>query len=62
VWSFVWTSVLSFFFFSCSLATCFSFIYLFISRMKFHQSAISFNGKKEVLLGISSDQISKFSV
>ncbi len=28
--SFVWTLVLSFFFFSCSLAGCFSFIYLFI--------------------------------
>jgi hypothetical protein len=31
VWSFVWTLVLSFFFFfSCSLVGCFSFIYLFI--------------------------------
>jgi hypothetical protein len=29
VWSFVWTSVLSFFF-SHSLAGCFSFAYLFI--------------------------------
>jgi hypothetical protein len=28
MWSFVWTLVLSFFFFSCSLAGCFSFIYL----------------------------------
>jgi hypothetical protein len=30
VLSFVWTLVVSFFFFSCSLAGCFSFIYLFI--------------------------------